>query len=155
MARLWRTGMRSVSKILVGVLLASFSLVAAAREVAVVGGKTDNLQAVSVQDLTKICSGKLLKWPDGRDVKVFVSEPTVEILAEKLLKVPVQELRSTLKKTPGIVILGTDREVIANVQKAPGSIGLMDIYSITSAVSVMRVEGKLPFDPGYVLHRSQ
>lgn len=147
--------MRSVTKLLIGVLFAGSSVVAAARDVAVVGGKTDSLQAVSAQDLAKICSGKMPKWPDGREVKVFVSDPSVDIIAEKLLKVSAQELRATLKKTPGMVVVPTDREVIVNVQKTPGSIGLVDIYSITSAVSVMRVEGKLPFDPGYVLHRSQ
>jgi ABC-type phosphate transport system substrate-binding protein len=150
--------MHSVTKLLIGVLFAGFSLVAEGRDVAVVAGKSDSLQAVAAQDLAKICSGKMLKWPDGRDIKVFVSDPTspgMAMIAEKLLKISPQEFRALLQKTPGVVVLGSDREVVASVQKAPGSIGFVDVYSITSGISVLRVEGKLPFDAGYLLHRSQ
>lgn len=147
--------MRIVRKLLIGVLFACFTLGAAARDVALVGGKSDSTQAVSAQDLVKICSGKMLKWPDGREVRLYVSDPSVAVVAEKLLKVSPQEFRAVLQKTPTAVILGSDREVVESVQKARGAIGLVDIYAITGAISVMRVEGKLPFDPGYVLHRSQ
>ena len=155
MARHWRLGMRTFRKLLIGVVFATFTIAAAARDVAVVGGKSDNLQAISAQDLAKICNGKMMKWPDGREIRIFVSDPSMGIVAEKLLKISSQEFRVLLQKTPGAVIVGSDREAVASVQKVPGSIGLVDIYSITGAISVMRVEGKLPFDPGYVLHRSQ
>lgn len=145
-------------KFLIGVLFASFTMAAAARDVAVVSGKSDNLPTVSAQDLVKICSGKMLRWPDGREIRIFVTDPNgpaMGIVAEKLLKISPQEFRAILQKTPGVVIVASDREVVASVQRASGSIGLVDIYSITGAIAVMRVEGKLPFDPGYVLHRSQ
>jgi hypothetical protein len=38
------------------------------------------------------------------------------------------------------------------VESLPGAVGLIDIYSITSGVNVVKVNGKLPLEPGYVLH---
>jgi len=36
------------------------------------------------------------------------------------------------------------------LQSKPGAVGVVDVYSIASAVKVLRVDGKLPFDSGYV-----
>jgi len=36
------------------------------------------------------------------------------------------------------------------VDVTPGAIGLVDVYAINSSVKVLRVDGKLPFDAGYV-----
>ena len=35
------------------------------------------------------------------------------------------------------------------LQSKPGAVGIVDVYSITSALKVLRVDGKLPFDSGY------
>jgi hypothetical protein len=37
------------------------------------------------------------------------------------------------------------------VAATPGAVGVVDVYSINSAVKVLRVDGKLSFDVGYVL----
>jgi len=37
------------------------------------------------------------------------------------------------------------------VDATPGAVGLVDVYAINSAVKVLRIDGKLPFDAGYVL----
>ena len=36
------------------------------------------------------------------------------------------------------------------LQSKPGATGIVDVYSITSAVNILRVDGKLHFDSGYV-----
>ncbi len=36
------------------------------------------------------------------------------------------------------------------LQSKPGAVGIVDVYSITSALKVLRVDGKLPFDSGYI-----
>jgi hypothetical protein len=38
------------------------------------------------------------------------------------------------------------------VESTPGAIGLVDIYSITGAVQVIKIGGKLPLESGYLLH---
>ena len=51
-----------------------------------------------------------------------------------------------------IIVANTDADVIKTVSAVPNSIGIVDIYSITGAVSVVKVDGKLPLEPGYLLH---
>jgi hypothetical protein len=38
------------------------------------------------------------------------------------------------------------------VQTTPGAVGFVDVYSINSGISVIKVDGKSPLEPGYVLH---
>jgi hypothetical protein len=33
-----------------------------------------------------------------------------------------------------------------------GAVGVVDVYSINSSVVVMKIAGKLPMEPGYLLH---
>jgi len=37
------------------------------------------------------------------------------------------------------------------VESIPGAIGLVDVYSITSRVNVVKVDGRLPLEQGYLL----
>ena len=39
----------------------------------------------------------------------------------------------------------------AFVEATLGAVGIVDVYLINSSVKVLRVDGKLPFDLGYVL----
>jgi hypothetical protein len=34
----------------------------------------------------------------------------------------------------------------------PGAVGVVDVYSITGGINVLKIDGKVPLDPGYVLH---
>jgi hypothetical protein len=38
------------------------------------------------------------------------------------------------------------------VESMPGAVGLVDVYSITGSVSVVKIGGKLPLESGYQLH---
>ncbi len=146
-------------KVLVStVLLITFVSSAAARDVAVVSGKSGSVQAVALQDLVKICTGKMTKWPDGRDVKIFVSDPSspgMKMVVEKVFNITGGDARSALQKMPGVKVLNSDQDVVAAVPTVAGAIGFVDVYSINGSVVVMKVEGKLPLEPGYVLHKSQ
>ena len=41
--------------------------------------------------------------------------------------------------------------VVSMEQITPGAVGILDVYAINSTVKVLRLDGNLPFDPGYVL----
>jgi ABC-type phosphate transport system substrate-binding protein len=138
--------------------MAAFATVAAARDVAVISGKSGAVQAVALPDLVKICSGKMAKWPDGRDIKIFISDPYspgMKIVLEQIFNLNGGDVRAALQKVPGVKIVKSDQEVISSVAQVPGSIGFVDIYSINGTVAVIKIEGKLPLEPGYVLHKSQ
>ena len=46
---------------------------------------------------------------------------------------------------------GLSDELLRTVESIPGAVGIVDVYSINSAVKVLRIDGKLPFDVGYPL----
>jgi hypothetical protein len=48
-------------------------------------------------------------------------------------------------------IVESDAEALRAVATTPGAVGLVDVYAINGSVKVLRVDGKLPFDAGYVL----
>jgi len=41
---------------------------------------------------------------------------------------------------------------VNKVASIPGALGVVDVYAINSAVAVVKLAGKLPLEPGYVLH---
>jgi len=53
---------------------------------------------------------------------------------------------------PAIVVVDSDESVVKKVESTPGGVGLVDVYSITGGIDVLRVGGKLPLEPGYALH---
>ncbi len=159
MARLIGGNVLMLRKLLaIAVVLAAFAEGAAARDVAVVSAKGSPVQAVAMQDLVKICSGKMTKWPDGRDIRIFLSDPAgpgMKLVIEKLFNITGGDTRAALQKIPGVKILNSDLDVVSAVPEVAGAIGFIDVYSINGSVVVMKVEGKLPLEPGYVLHKSK
>jgi hypothetical protein len=50
------------------------------------------------------------------------------------------------------MIAATDEELINDVASHPGAVGIVDVYAINSSVAVVKIAGKLPLEPGYLLH---
>ena len=53
---------------------------------------------------------------------------------------------------PAIMIVDSDEELVNKVASTPGAVGVVDVYAINSSISVVRLAGKLPLEPGYWLH---
>ena len=53
---------------------------------------------------------------------------------------------------PAIVVVNSDKAVVEAVESTPGAVGLVDVYSITGGITVLRIESKLPLEAGYPLH---
>ena len=127
-----------------------------ARDVAVITDKANPSTTVSRTDLLKLLRAGTAKWPDGKKVTVYLSNPGSEdgkLLLEKTYKMTPGELKSFAAAQKGnIVILDSDELVVKAVSENPGAIGVVNVYSINSAVKVLRVDGKLPFEQGYLLH---
>lgn len=142
-------------------LLASVSL-AAARDLAFVSNKANTVNAITVADLIKVCKGQTNHWPDGKPVTFIMrntSAPEIKILLEKVYEMPesgVRELIATAnhgrKGHPAIMMVDSDEELVNQVASIPGAVGVVDVYSINSGVAVMKIAGKLPLEPGYLLH---
>ncbi len=125
---------------------------------AVVASSGSRLQDVPLSDLAKLCKGTQKVWADGRSFTLVIRDPEapdMRVPMQKLFGVAPSEIKATVAKLnemrPLIKIVTTDEDLLRTVVATPGAIGILDVYSITSAVKVLRIDGKLPFDVGYAL----
>jgi hypothetical protein len=142
-------------------LTASVSL-AAARDLALVSNKTNSVSAITIPDLVKVCKGQTIRWPDGKPVTFIMRNPSVpemKFFLEKVYEVPeaqVKELIATANHGrmghPAIMIVDSDEDLVNKVASLPGAVGVVDVYAINSSVAVVKLAGKLPLEPGYLLH---
>jgi hypothetical protein len=135
---------------------------AAARDLALVSNKANSISAITVPDLVKVCKAQTNRWPDGKPVTLIMrapSTPEMKLFLEKVYELPeaqVKELISTANhgraNHPAIMIVESDEDLVNKVASIPGAVGVVDVYAINSSVSVVKLGGKLPLEPGYLLH---
>ena len=127
-----------------------------ARDVAVVTQKDNASPGIVSADLIKLLKTDSPRWPDGSKLEIYLGDPdSVEtrVLLEKMFKLAPSEISSFLaghKET--FMVMRSDDLVLKAVSGRPGAIGVVNVYSINSAVKVLRVDGKLPLEQGYLLH---
>jgi ABC-type phosphate transport system substrate-binding protein len=130
-----------------------------ATQLAVVVDKANNTASLSATDLAKILKLSNSKWPDGKQVVLVLrgaSGPDMQLALQKLSNMSgdqIKDLLATHKSS--ILIVNSEQEVLKSVSTIPGAIGLVDVYSLTSGVNVVKVDGKLPLEPGYLLRGGQ
>lgn len=150
-------------RILATLLFCAFAVsLAAARDLAVVSNKANSLSAITVPDLVKVCKAQTNRWPDGKPVTLIMrapSAPEMKLFLEKVYDLPepqVQDLITTANhgraNHPAIMIVNSDEDLVNKVASIPGAVGIVDVYAINSSVAVVKVAGKLPLEPGYLLH---
>ncbi len=126
-----------------------------AHHMAVVTDKENNTQSVSSAHLTKIFKGEVKKWPDGRNIVVVMhgsSEDEIGTLAH-LTKMSNAEVKAMIaERKDSFRKVATDADVIEAVASTPGAIGMVEERSITDRVRVIKVDGKLPMEAGYLPH---
>ncbi len=142
-------------------LLISASL-ASARDLALVSNKSNSLGAITVADLVKVCKAQNNRWPDGKPITFVMrlpSTPEMKIVLDKLYGMSQSEVTSLIVASnhgrpnhPAILVVASDEELVNQVAALPGAIGVVDVYSINSSVAVIKLAGKLPLEPGYLLH---
>jgi ABC-type phosphate transport system substrate-binding protein len=144
------------SRILVFCALVMFSLTPCfAHHMAVVVNKDNTVQNVTSAHLAKIFKGEVKKWPDGKSVVLVMHGflPDELTTLERLNKMSEAEVKSLLAShKDSIRTVGSDAEVIEAVASTPGAIGFVEERSITDRVLVVRVDGKLPMESGYLPH---
>jgi ABC-type phosphate transport system substrate-binding protein len=144
------------------IFLAVAVSLASARDLAVVSNKANSVSAMTLPDLVKVCKAQTNRWPDGKPVTLIMrapSDPAMKLFLEKVYELPeaqVKELISTANhgraNHPAIVIVDSDEDLVNKVASIPGAVGVVDVYAINSSVAVVRIAGKLPLEPGYLLH---
>jgi hypothetical protein len=119
------------------------------------GSKVDDVQ---LADLAKMCKGAQKAWPDGRSFTLVIKDPDtpdMRIALQRLFGTSGSDLKATIAKLNEsrqvVKIADSDEDLLRKVEATPGAVGILDVYSISSGVKVLRVDGKLPFDVGYAL----
>lgn len=137
------------------VVMVSLCAVCEAKHMAVVVNKTNPQAEITAADLVKVFKFDSHKWPDGRSVTVVLLEPSMpgmQTALEKLYHMQPDELKALLASHhAGVVVVSSEEELLKSVESIPGAVGLVDVFSINSRVNVLKVDGKLPLEQGYLL----
>jgi ABC-type phosphate transport system substrate-binding protein len=142
----------------VGLLLAfllTFLTPCFAHHMAVVVNKDNNIENVTAIHLSRIFRSEVKKWPDGKAVVLVLHKDSAgetETL-ERLNKMSADELKALIAAhKDSIVMADSDADVLKIVQSNPGAIGFVDVRSVDNTINVVRVDGKLPMESGYLPH---
>ena len=143
-------------------LVLSCASVTAAKDLALVSNKDLDLKNIPLADLAKICKGQTSHWPDGKLVTLVTREattPEMKIALQKIYSMSAEDFNALVATAnhgrtdrPAIVVIDSDEMLVKKVASTPGALGLVDVYSITGTINVVRIGGKLPLEPGYPLH---
>ena len=143
-------------------MVAALTAAAAAKDMALVSNKTNGVSEVSMSELVKICKGQTNRWPKGKPVTFFSLNPAsneMKMVLEKVYGMSSDEVSALIATAnhgranhPAIVLVNSNQALVEAVESTPGAVGLVDVYSITSGITVLRIESKLPLEAGYPLH---
>ena len=132
------------------------------RDLALVSNKSNAVSAVTLADLVKVCKAQTNRWPDGKPVTFVMRAPSVpamKVVLEKVYGMSEGEVSGLIvtsnhgrNEHPAIVVATSDDELVNKVASLPGALGVVDVYAINSSVTVVKIAGKLPLEPGYLLH---
>jgi hypothetical protein len=132
------------------------------KDMALISNKSNEVVAITMPELVKVCKGQVSRWPDGKPVSFITRDPAapeMKLLLEKIYGMSKHEVKAIIASAnhgradhPAIVVVESDEAVLKKVESISGAVGLVDVYSISGGVTVLKVGGKLPLEPGYPLH---
>jgi len=143
-------------------ILATAVSLAAARDLALVSNKANALSTITLPELVKVCKAQTNRWPDGKPVTLIMrapATPEMKLFLEKVYELPEDQVKDLISTAnhgranhPAIMIAESDEDLVNKVASIPGAVGVVDVYAINSSVAVVKLAGKLPLEPGYLLH---
>ena len=132
------------------------------RDLALVSNKSNAVSVISLADLVKVCKAQTNRWPDGKPVTFVMrstSVPAMKVVLEKVYGMSESDVNGLIINSnrgriehPAIVVATSDDDLVNKVASLPGAVGVVDVYAINSSVTVVKIAGKLPLEPGYLLH---
>jgi ABC-type phosphate transport system substrate-binding protein len=127
-----------------------------ARDLAIVVNKNNAASNLTVADLEKLLKAGIQNWPDGKKIKIFLTDPGSvdnKAILEHGCKLKPEEIKNLASAhRPDIQVVSSDDVVLTMVDSNAGAIGIVNVYSINSHVKVLKVDEKLPMESGYLLH---
>ena len=137
------------------VWVAGTSCTVQAKQLAVVADTANPTTNLTTVELVKIFNARTQSWPDGRPIKIVVRDPSCAdmrlVLRTLLAMTPEQAHAFVLAHRGAIVVADSDNAVLKFVSTNRGAIGIVDLYSLTKDVKVLKIDGRLPVEQGYLL----
>jgi ABC-type phosphate transport system substrate-binding protein len=126
-----------------------------AKQLAVITDAANPVSDLSTAELIKIFNAHTQTWPDGKPIKLAVHDPgsaDMHLVIRKLMAMTPEQAEIFLQShSRTMVVADSDDAVLKFVSGTRGAIGIVDLFSITKDVKVLKIDGKLPVEPGYVL----
>lgn len=126
-----------------------------AHHMAVVVSKQNSVTALSSAQLGKIFRAETKKWPDGTGIQLVLHRASTgeTITLQRLNKKSAQQWQSWIAEhKDSIKLVDSDEDVLTYVENTPGAVGLVDVRSVNDRVNIIRVDGKVPMEDGYLPH---
>jgi ABC-type phosphate transport system substrate-binding protein len=126
-----------------------------AKQLAVVTDTANPTTNLSAAELIKLFNAHTHNWADGRPVVIVVRDPAsadMELVLRKIFNMTPAQARLFIEAhKPAIIVAGSDDAVLRFVSTNRGAVGIVDLYSLTKDVNVVKINGKLPVEQGYLL----
>jgi hypothetical protein len=136
-------------------LLIGLAVNCSARQLAVIVEKGNTTKGLASADLAQILKAQNRTWPNGSSITVVILDPgssDMQIAMERLYQMSPQDLKTLVASHRGSIVIATSAENLLHiVGSTRGAIGLVDVYSITHDVRVLKIDDKLPLEAGYLL----
>lgn len=133
----------------------AIALTAQARQLAIITDTANATTNLTASELAKIFSTHTRSWPNGKPIKIVLRDPSradMQLVARKLFNMTGDQARSFVRAHNHLVVVAdSDDTVIRFVSSTRGAIGIVDLYSLTKDVNVVKIDGRLPVEQGYLL----
>ena len=126
-----------------------------AHHMAVVVSKENSVTAMSSAQLGKMFRAETNKWPDGKSIQLVLHRASTgeTITLQRLNKMSARQWQSWMAEHKGSVkLVDSDEDVLSYVESTPGAVGLVEVHSLNDHVNIIRVDGKVPMEDGYLPH---
>ena len=126
-----------------------------AHHMAVVVSKQNTVSNMPAAQLGKIFRAEVKKWPDGKAITLVLHRDSAgeTLTLQHLNKMSPQQWHVWVAEHKDAVkILDSDNEVLTYVESTPGAVGMVDVRTVTDRVNIVRVDGKVPMEEGYLPH---
>jgi phosphate transport system substrate-binding protein len=134
---------------------------AAERPLAIVVNKGVPVNGLSFTDLRRIFLGEQQFWPDRSKVTLLVRAPTAyerSMVLDRIYRMDEDRFRQywigkmfRAEVAAGPKIVYSSEMALNLVSAIRGSITFVPLSAVTPEVKVLRIDGKLPSEPGYPL----
>jgi ABC-type phosphate transport system substrate-binding protein len=135
--------------------MATLPCAAETKQFAIVTDKANSSSNVTTSELVKIFNARSRSWPDGKPITVVMREPSsadMQLVVRKLFNMTSEQAHAFVQAhRDAIMVADSDDAVLRFVSTSRGAIGVVDLYSLTPNVNVVKVDGKLPVEQGYLL----